>query len=180
MVRSLRFWTQVGEQACLTFAWGWLWQYYNCNFNLNHNYNCNLMFQIMEKTYFLVWWNMTNLLPQHAKMWENMATLVCNTSLPKVTDQISKRKTFGCKFCKSCDLGIIRNARHLVRRCPFFDDSRIDMNGEMRTLCGSSYDGIMVRSQDLSYILKRKHPFFEMMIHLWLVSGKHISLIKNR
>ena len=78
-----------------------------------------VLFKVIGKTYYLTWWVIADIRPDLISMCEDMAKLVCDTSLLKNNDYSAKRRTFGFKVCSRCDLGIIESAKHFIMQCPF-------------------------------------------------------------
>ena len=79
-----------------------------------------LLLEIMNGSYYLVWWMIADIMPKHVRMCEKMAAMSCNKSLLKATDYHLKGNTFRYKVCDRCDLGITGDIRHIVMQCLFF------------------------------------------------------------
>ena len=72
-------------------------------------------------------------MPSKTGMCENIASLVCDTSLLKSTDYRIKGKTFGFKICDRCELGIVENV--IVLQCPYYYQERTEMFNELEMMC---------------------------------------------
>ena len=139
-----------------------------------------LLFKIIENAYYLVWWYIADSMPSKVGMCENMASLVCDTSLLKSTDYRIKRKTFGFKMCNRCELGIIEDARHIILQCPYYDQERTEMFNELEMMCEVWANRIVNQGHDLLHVLLGKQPdnfTFDEMLQVWLISGNHINKI---
>ena len=91
-----------------------------------------LLFDIIEKPYYIVWWIISD---SEAKLMSDckiMALMVCNTSLLKGRDYRLKISTHSERICNECDLGIVENTFHLVMQCPTHEDDRKPMYNELR------------------------------------------------
>ena len=85
---------------------------------------CTVLFNIVGSSYYLVWWAISDMMPEKMGMCETVASILCDTSLLKTTDYRLKGKTFGYKMCSRCDLGIQEDARHVLMQCPFYNRER--------------------------------------------------------
>ena len=91
-----------------------------------HN-NRSLLFRIIERPFYLIWWIIADLLPNLSGNCEIMARLICNASLLKDHDYRLKRKSFSHKVCNLCYLGIRDDVNHIVMQCPFSEGTRKEM-----------------------------------------------------
>ena len=62
----------------------------------------NILFNVIENTYYLIWWRISDLMPAKTRMCEILASIVCDTSLLKATDYRLKKKSGGFKMCDRC------------------------------------------------------------------------------
>ena len=137
-----------------------------------------ILFNITENAYYLVWWLVSDMMPEKMKMCEVLASIVCDTSLLKSTAYRLKRKTYGFRMCNRCDLGILEDARHIIMQCPYFTEERTDMFNEIEHVSNTWADKISNQGYDILHVLLGKQPLdttFEEMIHVWLISGKYIN-----
>ena len=92
-----------------------------------------ILFKITGNLYYLVWWLISDSMPEKMEMCENLASIVCDTSLLKMTDYSLKQKTIGFKMCNRCDLGIPENAWHIIMQCPYNNDERVEIRAGLDT-----------------------------------------------
>ena len=78
----------------------------------------------MDRSQYLIWWWLAEKWPQHQKMCETMARLVCHASRLKSDDFRYKGASQSTLQCQYCDLGVVENVVHLVMQCPAFEDKR--------------------------------------------------------
>ena len=64
-----------------------------------------ILFKTTGNSYYLVWRLISDSMPEKMEMCENLASIVCYTSLLKMTDYRLKKKTIGFKMCNRCDRG---------------------------------------------------------------------------
>ena len=79
-----------------------------------------LMFKVIKRSYFLVWWISADVFPATTNTCEIMDKLVCNASLLKDNDYRLKKLSFSHKVCTACDLSVRENVNHIVMQCPGF------------------------------------------------------------
>ena len=79
-----------------------------------------LLFQILDKPYYLIWWFISDINPRAIKRCETIANLACDTSHLKATDCRMKRLSImiASRFYEMCDLKIEENVSHIVMQCP--------------------------------------------------------------
>ena len=94
------------------------------------------------------------------KMCEEMASVVCDTSMLKFTDYELKGQTFNHNICNRCDVGIIESI-HLVVQCIFYSNER-HMYEQLNELENESVKRVLDDTQIISY-----------STHLW---GSSLSL----
>ena len=137
-----------------------------------------LLFKIIENAYYLIWWHISDCMPNKTKMCEILASIVCDTSLLKATDYRLKKKSIGYKMCDRCELWIIENARHLILLCPFYDLERTDMFNKIESVNDTWSTKISNQGYYRMHILLGMQPEginFDEMIDMWLIAGSHIS-----
>ena len=137
-----------------------------------------LIFQIIEKPYYLTWWVISDVSHEHMKQCEVMARLVCDTSLLKTTDIRMKKASLASRFCEKCDLGSEENIKHIVMECPFFEGYKEQMFDEIRERCIPEVGELLNRPAEIFLLLMGRQPddvSFEAMFTLWTISAKHIS-----
>ena len=158
----------------------WQWEDEDCMIIYKQPEPDIILFNMVENAYYLVWWLISDMMPERMNMCELLAAIVCDTSLIKATDYRLKKKTFRFKMRNMCDLGILENARHIIMQCPFYSEERASMFMEIEGMCNIRNDKIRKQEYDIMHILLRKQPVdttFEEMLQLWLISGKYISNI---
>ena len=82
---------------------------------------------LSEGVQYLIWWQISDSRPDLMQICENMAKLVCKTSLLKADDYRLKRELPGAKRCSACDLYELEDVRHIVMSCPFLQPLRNEM-----------------------------------------------------
>ena len=137
-----------------------------------------LLFKVIENAYYLIWWHISDCMPNIFKMCETLASLVCDTSLLKATDYRLKKKSIGFKMCDRCELGCIEDARQPILQCPFYDVERTAMFNEIDSVNDIWSTKISYQGYDLMHILLGMQPegfTFNEMIDIWMIAGCHIS-----
>ena len=141
-----------------------------------------LIFRIIDKPYYLLWWIVSDQIPKLMPMCEKMAAIATNSSLLKTDDVRLKNSSFWAKVCQRCDLGIKEDANHAIMQCPFYEDMRSDMYNEIENLqCVEINDALSNNNDRLALILG-KHPkevSLENMFKLCCITGKHVTRIYN-
>ena len=139
-----------------------------------------LLFQVIEKPYYLTWWVMSDVSRFHIEQYEIMARLVCDCSLLKAHNVKYKGASFASKMCDKCDLGIEENTRHIIMQCPFFEIDKRVMFNELEAVENTEIAELLRDHGNVFLYLMGKHPAnvsFDTMYVLWSISAKHISAI---
>ena len=147
-----------------------------------------LMFKVIDRPFYLVWWIIADLLPHLTINCEIMSKLVCKASLLKDHDYRLKRKSFSHKVCTRCVLGIREDVNHIVMQCPCNEGSKQEMLEAINALDSDIAERIFAQPQDVFSILMGRHPadtHFEFMLKLWVISSTYIAemyrnVIKSR
>ena len=137
----------------------------------------NILFNVIENTYYLIWWRISDIMPEKTRMCEILASIVCDTSLLKATDYRLKKKTGGFKMCERCYLGCTENARHIIMQCPFYTTQRTNMFNEIEQNSEFWTNNVVNQGHDILHILLGKQPegiLFEEFVNILLISGKYI------
>ena len=142
-----------------------------------------LLFDIIAKPFYLIWWLLSDKLPHKMKMCETMAALVCDTSRLKASDYRLKKKPFSFKVCSRCDLGCIEDIRHLVMQCPFFEAERNELHVSLSNMGSDIATRILNDPSNYFLVIMGKQPeyaSFDSMVDIWLQAGDCISGIYRR
>ena len=170
------------EQVCLTEN-AWKMEDEEVTLFKNQLTKEKLIFQIIDKPYYLTWWVVSDVSHELMKQCEVMARLVCDTSLLKATDIRMKKSSLASRFCEKCDLGIEGNIKHIVMQCPFFEEDRRHMFVEIRDKCNPKVIECTNRPAEIFFFLMGKQPddvSFDGMFALWSIFTKHISDMYRR
>ena len=143
----------------------------------------DLLISTIGKTQYITWWHIADIAPQHQKMCETMARLVCRTSLLKEDDPRYRGTSSSTRNCSQCDLSTLETIAHLVMQCPanerakeilFIEIERVDERFNERCanapdqvffwLMGKAIDGVEI----------------DFMTNIWIVAGYHICNMYNR
>ena len=142
-----------------------------------------LLYQVLEKPYYLTWWVMTDVSRYYIEQYEIMARLVCESSLLKAHNVRYKGTSFANRMCDKCDLGIVENTQHIVMQCPYFEVDKRIMLEEMEGVRNTEISYILSDHCNLFLYLMGKHPdnvSFDSMYIVWSISAKHISAIYKK
>ena len=142
-----------------------------------------LLFQIVEKPYYLTWCVVSDVSRELIHACENMAKMVCEASLLKSSDVRLKKTSIASRFCCKCDLGIEETANHLVMQCPYFETDRKTMYEEMSDLNCPEINGILNEPGYIFLYLMGKHPpgiEFKTMYPFWTIAARHISRMYDK
>ena len=103
----------------------------------------HLLFDIIEKPYYIIWWIISDNFPRLISMCEKMAALVCGCSLLKGHDLKLKRATFWSKCCTRCTHSTIEDTKHIVMQCPYFDEARRRMYNDIDNIGNDDINNLM-------------------------------------
>ena len=140
------------------------------------------MFDIIDKTFYLNWWIISDNYPKPTRTCEKMAALVCGCSMLKAHDLKLKRSSYWSRCCCRCNQGVIEDPWHLVMQCSFYDNHRLDMYREIAMLNDDVVNDIISEPGTVFNILMGKHATNAQMvdmIKIWLISSKHICRMYN-
>ena len=73
-----------------------------------------LLLRVLDKSYYLTWWVMTDISRVNIDRYETMARLACDTNLLKSCNLRYKRSTLASRMCYECNLGIEEDVNHIV------------------------------------------------------------------
>ena len=107
------------------------------------------LFNVIDKTYYLIWWILSDNDPKRMGVCEKMAALVSEASLLKANDVRLKRATFWSKTCIRCHMSALEDARHIVMQCPSSENSRIEMYEEIANLECKEIDDAISSTDDI-------------------------------
>ena len=158
------------------YIWDLAWRMEDVDYN-NSN-NGSLMYCVIERPLFLVWWMLSDLIPSMTRTCESMAKLVCDASLLKSNDYRLKNLSFSHKICNACYLGIREDIKHLVMQCPLYEGERTEMWDVLHNIDDIFVQNVISDPLEFFYIIMGKHPInvpFESMVKLWTVSGQYIA-----
>ena len=150
----------------------------DCNLLYKEVRNVPLMFSKIDKTFYLLWWILSDKVPRMMGICEEMAAIVTESSLLKANDVRLKGCSFWARTCERCDYGTIENARHLIMQCPFFDENRREMYRELEDLqCEEITEALSNPQNTLSLVLGKQPENMSLanMLNLCMITGKHIS-----
>ena len=137
----------------------------------------NLLFNVIGNSYYLIWWAISDAMPEKMRMCETIASILCDSSLLKTTDYRLKGKTYGYKMCHRCDLGSPEDARHIILQCPYFSDERRNLFEALERSSNLWANEIINNGHDLLHILLGKQPEgfpFDEMLNIWIIAGGYI------
>ena len=139
-----------------------------------------IMFDVIEKNYYIVWWIISDNYKGLTRMCQKMAAMLCGCSALKGHALKLKQASHRSKCCVRCDLSMVENPKHIVMQCPFYDQYKHDMYHDITQLGNHDIDELLVTTNDVFSILMGKHPInvsMEHMLKLWVRSGKYICMM---
>ena len=142
-----------------------------------------LLFQVIDKPYYLAWWVLADRTHDQIEQCEIMARIVCDSSLLKTADVRREKASLASRFCDKCELGIEENAMHVVMQCPFFEGNRKVMLDELNSTGIVEIDNLLRQPSHTFLYIMGKQPenvSFEDMTIFWEISSRHISSIYKR
>ena len=140
----------------------------------------NIMYKVIERPFYLVWWVISDLIPSMMGTCEVMAKLVCDADLLKANDYRLKRLSFSHKVCNACELGIREDIRHLIMQCPHYEGIRSEMWDVLKAIEDPLVQDVLSEPLEFFSVIMGKQPThvpFDSMLKLWMVSSHYISHI---
>ena len=141
-----------------------------------------ILFNIIGKSYYLIWWILSDNIPNMMGICEKMAALVCNSSLLKAHDVRLKRESFWTKTCSRCELSLLEDTRHIGMQCPFYENKIKEMYDEISKIECDEINEAFAFPQNMFHMILGKQPdnvsTFN-MLRLCSITGKHIAGIYN-
>ena len=132
---------------------------------------------------YLVWWQISDANHRLMKCCEIMVRLVSHESLLKTNDVRLKGSPAAARFCNSCNLAAMDDARNLIMQCPAWQEERTDMMREISVIPDGSGHALLESQCDLVYVLMGKSAkgcTFEQMVIVWSISARYITRMYNR
>ena len=101
MIRNGQYYS---KEEWRKIVWQTLWKLEDdhCDFIYKQPKPDTILCGINGNTYYLVWWLISDIMPERMAMCESLASIVCDMSLLKMTDYRIKQKTIGFKMCNRC------------------------------------------------------------------------------
>ena len=107
----------------------------------------DLLISTIGKTQYITWWHIADIAPQHQKMCETMARLVCRTNLLKEDDPRYRGTSNSVRNCPRCYLGAPETVWHLVMQCPVNERAKqilfneiLKVDGQFNERCANALD----------------------------------------
>ena len=137
----------------------------------------DLIARVCPSTRYLTWWSLSNKFPEMINVCENLAKLICHSSLLKCDDVRLKSLPPSNRTCTLCDMYAIEDTYHVIMQCPGTQPLRNEMFAELE------YDPkikeiLNVYANEVMLVCLGKCPteaIDESMVKLWCISGKHIN-----
>ena len=161
----------------------WLREEEDCCIMYKQPHQNYLLFNVIEKPYYIIWWILADSLPERLRMCEIMMALVCDASLLKSTDYRLKKKTFSERICTRCDYGTLETINLVVMQCPYHAEERQRIHDEIAKLNSESSEQVINDSQNYFYTVMGKQPVglpFHEMVDIWLITGQCVSIMYKR
>ena len=127
---------------------------------------------------YLCWWQISDTNPNLIGMCENMARMVCKSSMLKCDDVRLKSLTNSWRWCELCDFSVEEDLWHCIMQCPAFQGTRIRMFNDVESIFAR--DGQMLPESGadiLALLIGAVTPGIspKTMVEIWKVSGTYIS-----
>ena len=91
----------------------------------------NNLNKIIGKPLYLVWWQVSDVVPSLIRCCETMSKILCGASKLKCHDQTLRRATFLSRKCTLCNEHAIEDIEHLVMNCGYHAVTRTEMFNEI-------------------------------------------------
>ena len=118
-----------GKGRWSDYVWAQAWKlddaYWCSIFTINND--CKYLHSTIGVTKYLTWWSISDKFPNMLRWCENLAKIVCKSSLLRVDDFRLKDSLHSAKVCSLCDNYSIENIEHIVMQCPFFENNRVEL-----------------------------------------------------
>ena len=163
-------------------VWGAIWamEDNDCERMYINGRDTPMLFKVLPKPYYLIWWLISDQFPKMMSMCEKMAALVSSSSKLKADDVKLKNSSFWSKVCTKCELGITENITHIIMQCPFYECDRRSMYNELEMLQCNEINRALADAPSICTLLLGKQPEYmslENMFKVCTISGKYITKI---
>ena len=178
------------KQQWKSKVWSRAWEIEDCDWRYG-----TLFHTSMEKinltigsTYYLAWWQISDIFPQLMRQCETLSKLVCRASDLKSDDYRYSNVSYNTKSCSLCDLAAYECVDHLIMTCPYNHEIRTDMFKELENNPDCREVWRIVTPQATLKVLlggKCENCDFNDMIPIWCTAASWIHMmyhntIKNR
>ena len=139
-----------------------------------------LLFKVIDKSYYLLWWIIADQFPKKLAMCEKMAAIVSDASKLKSNDVALKNSSYWSKVCYKCSHASIESAFHIIMQCSHYEDVRYAMYQELQQLNCNEINDALSDAQNVFTLLLGRQPSqmsLENMFRLCFISGKYITKI---
>ena len=167
------------KQMWKTMVWDRAWSLEDTLWGLESRLHKELalFMRINQETWYLTWWALSNKFPNIIHICENLARIICHSSLLKCDDIRLKSLPPVSRICTLCDLYAVEDASHVIMQCPGTQQLRNDMFEELESF-QDIREVFTVNDRDVMLICLGKCPndnFNNVFVKLWCISGRHIN-----
>ena len=152
-------------------------------FRITYFKNTNLLAHTMGNVRYISWWQLSDKKPELMRYCEDLAKVVCKTSLLKDDDPRLKHALPTNRMCQVCDGFNIENARHVFIHCDYVNDERQEMFRDIEAIPNDTGRTIMANSVDILHTLLGKPSSYvsrEQNMLFWEIVVKHMSGIYRK
>ena len=138
----------------------------------------DILYKSIGQPRYLSWWQISDNLPEHTKMCECLARIVCKACMLKSDDYRLKGLPPSYRTCNNCDLYAEENIRHILMQCPALENDRAKMYDKLYNI------DLKVKA----VISENPHKVFlwllggniedleaEIMIRFWIIAGYEVT-----
>ena len=143
----------------------------------------DILYKSIGQPRYLSWWQISDNLPEHTKMCECMARIVCKACMLKSDDYRLKGLAQGFRTCTNCDLYAEENIRHILMQCPALENDRVMLYDKLYNI--DEKIQVMIYENPHKVFLwllggNIEYLDIEIMIRFWIVAGYEVTRIYRK
>ena len=143
----------------------------------------DILYKSIGQPRYLSWWQISDNLPEHTKMCECLARIVCKACMLKSDDYRLKGLAQGYRTCTNCDLYAEENIRHILMQCPALENDRVILYDKLYNI--DEKIQVMIYENPHKVFLwllggNIEYLDIEIMTRFWIVAGYEVTRIYRK